>query len=114
MIFNFPYYRSPYYSKYYNSNLAYKSPNSYYPKFKEDEFSIKNLNSYEDNIKKEDNNISSENEKKSSNDTRQFFDIMGIKLYFDDILIICLLLFLYEEGVKDQYLFISLILLLLS
>ena len=43
-----------------------------------------------------------------------FFEIFGLKLYFDDILLICLLFFLYEEGVKDQELFISLILLLLS
>jgi len=43
-----------------------------------------------------------------------YIEIMGIKLYFDDLLIICLLFFLYNEGVKDKYLFISLILLLLS
>lgn len=46
------------------------------------------------------------------NDNR--FEIFGITLYFDDILLICLLLFLYNEGVKDQLLFISLIMLLLS
>ena len=42
------------------------------------------------------------------------FEILGIKLYFDDILLICLIFFLYNEGVQDQYLFIVLILLLLS
>ena len=42
------------------------------------------------------------------------FQIFGITLYFDDIILICLLIFLYNEGVKDQFLFISLILLLLS
>ena len=42
------------------------------------------------------------------------FEIFGITLHFDDILIICLLFFLYNEGVKDQLLFISLIMLLLS
>ena len=42
------------------------------------------------------------------------FQLFGITLYFDDILLIFLLLFLYNEGVKDQFLFISLILLLLS
>ena len=41
-------------------------------------------------------------------------EILGIKLYFDDILIIGLLFFLYNEGVKDEFLFISLILLLLG
>jgi len=35
-------------------------------------------------------------------------------LYFDDILIICLILFLYNEDVKDTSLFIVLVLLLIS
>ena len=42
------------------------------------------------------------------------FEIFGITLHFDDILLICLLFFLYQEGVQDNLLFISLILLLLS
>lgn len=42
------------------------------------------------------------------------FEIFGLKLYFDDLLLICLIIFLYNEGVKDQFLFIALILLLLS
>ena len=42
------------------------------------------------------------------------FEIFGIKLFFDDILIVALIFFLYNEGVKDNLLFISLILLLLS
>lgn len=46
--------------------------------------------------------------------TEALFEIFGIKLYFDDILLICLIFFLYNEGVQDQYLFIALILLLLS
>lgn len=40
--------------------------------------------------------------------------ILGLNLYLDDIIIIGLLFFLYEEGVKDDMLFLSLILLLLS
>ena len=50
----------------------------------------------------------------SSNDDRPVFEIFGIKLYFDDILLISLIFFLYNEGVKDESLFIALILLLLS
>lgn len=42
------------------------------------------------------------------------FSFFGIDLHFDDILLICLLIFLYNEGVQDQFLFIALILLLLS
>ena len=29
-------------------------------------------------------------------------DILGIKLYLDDLIILCLLFFLYQEGVKDE------------
>lgn len=42
------------------------------------------------------------------------FQIFGLNLYFDDILLVCLIWFLYQEGVKDEGLFIALILLLLS
>lgn len=43
-----------------------------------------------------------------------FIELFGIRLYFDDLLLICLIWFLYKEEVKDNLLFISLILLLLS
>lgn len=42
------------------------------------------------------------------------FEIFGLKIYFDDVLLVCILLFLYEEGIRDNCLFIALILLLLS
>ena len=47
-------------------------------------------------------------------DDEKYFEILGIKLYNDDILLLCLIFFLYKEDVKDPYLFIALILLLLS
>ena len=37
------------------------------------------------------------------------FEIFGIKIYFDDFLLICILIFLYQEGIDDEYLFIALI-----
>lgn len=46
--------------------------------------------------------------------SNEYFEIFGLKLHFDDLLIICILFFLYQEDVKDIYLYISLILLLLS
>lgn len=49
-----------------------------------------------------------------SNNDETAFQFFGIKLYFDDLLILCLLIFLYNEGIKDNLLFMSLILLLLS
>lgn len=43
-----------------------------------------------------------------------WFDLFGIKLYFDDVLILSLLFFLYKEEVKDECLFLALVLLLIS
>ena len=45
---------------------------------------------------------------------KPIFEIFGLKIYMDDILILCLLYFLYEENVKDELLFIALLMLLLS
>ena len=47
-------------------------------------------------------------------DENAYFEIMGLKLYIDDILLLSLLFFLYTEGVQDEGLFIALILLLLT
>lgn len=51
---------------------------------------------------------------KKNPDNSCLFELFGLKLYFDDILLICLIFFLYNEGVKDEGLFIALILLLIS
>lgn len=70
---------------------------------------------YNDNSSNESSRLNFEQKKPLSEPSEEyFFEVFGLKLYFDDILLICLLFFLYEEGVKDQDLFISLILLLLS
>ena len=55
-----------------------------------------------------------ENISKSDINSNVIFEIFGIKLHYDDILLICLIFFLYNEGIQDEFLFISLILLLLS
>ena len=47
-------------------------------------------------------------------DSSFLFDIFGLKMYIDDVLIVSLLFFLYQEQVQDDGLFIVLILLLLS
>lgn len=49
-----------------------------------------------------------------SNYDQPIIELFGIKLYLDDIIILCLLFILYKEDVKDEMLFISLILLLMS
>ena len=38
----------------------------------------------------------------------------ALKLYFDDVLILSLIFFLYKEDVKDEGLFLALVLLLIS
>lgn len=59
-----------------------------------------------------------QNERNSNNKQKtkstDYLEILGIKLHFDDILLILLIYFLYTEGVKDIYLFFTLILLLLG
>ena len=62
-------------------------------------------NNSSDNFSK--NNCNNENNTSSIN-------LLGFKFYSDDILIFCILFFLYTEGIKDEMLFICLILLLLS
>lgn len=62
----------------------------------------------------ENRNCKVNNVEKIENNSDECFEIFGLKLHFDDLLIITLLFFLYQEDVKDTYLYIALILLLLS
>jgi len=57
---------------------------------------------------------SAESSKNARSKDPVWFDLFGIKLYFDDVLILSLLFFLYKEEVKDEGLFLSLVLLLIS
>lgn len=53
--------------------------------------------------------------KKANNSNENvWLDLFGLKLYFDDVLILSLLFFLYKENVKDEGLFLALVLLLIS
>ena len=60
------------------------------------------------------NDLNNKTENKFSDNNDILFELFGIKLHYDDILLICLIFFLYNEGVKDEFLFIALVLLLLS
>ena len=97
--FNMPFFYNN--NKYYNHhNYSHKREN-----FKE--------------IKMSDQKHSEQNSKASENtrineSSEAFFEIFGLKIYFDDILIMCILFFLYTEKVHDDELFICLILLLLT
>lgn len=109
MMFNYPFFslRNRYYPyRYYNYPVYKNTRNTSYNEYKSD---INNKNKEEKN---ENESETLENRNFKSNE--QFFSILGIKLYFDDLIILALLFFLYNEGVKDEALFICLILLLLS
>ena len=49
-----------------------------------------------------------------SNNQEPVLKIYGLTIYLDDLIILSLLFFLYQENVKDEILFILLILLLIS
>ena len=104
MMFNFPFY--PYYRSRYYANRSrdrYNSPTTSPPP---SDYGVK-----------ESSPPSSSGKAKactSDNSDKPVFELFGLKLYYDDILLVCLIFFLYNEGVKDDGLFIILILLLLS
>lgn len=75
---------------------------------------VGSVGDFEDKVSVKENVVSSRDGSDVDSDNLDFFEIFGLKLYFDDILLICIIFFLYNEGVKDQGLFIALILLLLS
>lgn len=54
------------------------------------------------------------NSNSSSDSEDAIFEIFGIKLYLDDLIILGVLFFLYQQNVNDQMLYIILFLLLFS
>ena len=116
MTYSSPFYPSFYPYPRYHSNIYRKTniphSNSSYLDYKKEK---KEKNSFPKNPSTTSNsNSQSKKISESSDEEKPFFNLFGISLYFDDILLICLIFFLYQEGVKDQNLFPALILLLLS
>lgn len=127
MIPSFPFFRSPMFynpfrNQYYysqnnmNNNLgSHALSNNAYGNYNNCSY---NKNYQHKVISNNDNfnssNVNQQHEVDFQSDDDQYFDIFGIRLHFDDILILCLLFFLYQEGVNDQMLFIALLLILLS
>lgn len=106
--FRFPYQAFPY-------NYSYYRPKAYMRKCSTNCCNNNvSLNSKNENKTQTCYDSINQNSSSSKNDDDFFFEIFGLKLYFDDVLLICLIFFLYQEGVQDQELFICLILLLLS
>lgn len=96
-MFRFPYFGYPYSYPYYNYPNKY-----YYNQKKEENTSVVNSNE------------SSKTSSSSDSCEQAIFEIFGIKLYLDDLIILGILFFLYKEEVKDDMLYIILFLLLIS
>ena len=130
-MFNFPYFGYPYHNPYYK---YYRSPsdyvniqkNSYTSKLTEtseensttSQNSIDNKaiykeenfeNDYKENVQRACNSLDNNNES-----DKPIFELFGIKLYSDDLIILAVLFLLYEQNVKDEMLYIILFLLLFS
>ena len=100
-MFNFPFMGYPYNYQY------YKNYNNYIKNSKEKiqkENSVTNSNKISNTV----------NQTQESNKEQAVFSIMGINLYLDDLIILGVLFFLYQQKVHDEMLYIILILLLLS
>ncbi len=92
------------------NNCGYFKPNYFY--YNKNTHTSSNSTNVTPQIETINSNKQKKNNSKNSQDC--FFELFGLNLYFDDILLISLIFFLYQEGVKDEELFVSLILLLLS
>lgn len=89
----------------------YGFPFPYFPPYRKYNYYNNYKNNVNNSIPKNYNNP--QNTIQNKND-EIWLDIFGIKLYSDDILLLSLLYFLYEEEVKDEGLFLALVLLLIS
>lgn len=130
-MFNFPYFGYPYHNPYYKyyrspSNYVNIQKNAYTSKltetseensttsqnsidnkaiYKEEDFE----NDYKENVQRACNSLDNNNES-----DKPIFELFGIKLYSDDLIILAVLFLLYEQNVKDEMLYIILFLLLFS
>ena len=105
MMFNYPYFNYP--SRF--SNYNYKYYNNYSKQTSSNQNSSAKKHIDQTNFP----NNNNKSQKESTNSS-EYIDIFGVKLHFDDILLILLIYFLYTDGIKDMYLFFILVLLLLT
>ena len=119
-----PYYSTPYtQSNKQNSqasmnsrnNLNYRPPTYNHSSKSNSNQISNNYNSYKNKPSSYKSNINKpKKEKAKQQEYSPLFSFFGINLYFDDVLILCILFFLYNEKVNDPYLFFTLVLLLLT
>lgn len=107
MIPNYAYWGLPNYMKYVNTPGYYPPQNI--PMNKKSTNNEKRI-PYSSNSTEKNSSPNFTNE----NNSEPLLTVFGINFYFDDILIICLLFFLYNENVSDTSLFLVFIILLLS
>jgi len=110
-MFRFPFYGYQYNNPYYKYQQQYMN-NLKNSQINKTENSITNSTKISNTINQHQNNQNSNN--CNSDNNKALFEMFGIKLYMDDLIIIGLLYFLYQENVKDEMLYIVLFLLLFS
>lgn len=96
-----------------NNFPRYGFPFPYFNPYRRNQFFANNYSKIHNNSNCNNNYISHSQNKDNIEDD-VFLELFGIKLYFDDVLILSLLFFLYKEDVKDEGLFLALVLLLIS
>ena len=112
MPYNYPFFGFPnfYYNPYNkNTNLNLHNQNLNYKTNSTLSYNI-NKNTSSDSYKKSE----SEEVKKDYNYENNFLNFLGLSMQPDDLLLLGLIFFLYKEGNTDTYLYIALLLLLLS
>lgn len=114
-MFRFPFYGYPYNYPYYRYYNKYNNTSNLYPE------STPQVQAQENKSESKKDSVINSNEfnnttssKFSSNPEDAIFEIFGIKLYLDDLIILGILFFLYQQNVNDQMLYIILFLLLFS
>lgn len=106
-MFRFPFLGYPYNYNYYNYYNRYinNTQNENHNNNKQQENSITNHDKISNTI-----NLNST----TQNSDQAIFEIFGLRLFLDDLIIVGLLFFLYQQDVKDELLYIILMLLLFS
>ena len=117
-MFRFPFYGYPYnynYYRYYNQITQNNISNLKGP-HESDETLLKDKeNKNETFIENKEEKSSITNSRNISNTTdKPIFEILGIKLYLDDLIIIGVMYFLYQQNVHDEMLYLILFMLLFS
>lgn len=104
------------YPPFFTPRYRYPYPPKAFPEEKTRRQSVQNstISLKEAESRKKENTRKEKKSTLSSSQEDFLLNIFGLTLHFDDILLLCLIFFLYQEGVKDTSLFLVLILLLMS